>query len=53
MKGPTICRFVKGNARRTSKLPRSRLRGTIIVSMASQEKRSPGLGSSAGCQLMT
>src|SRR5207248_247541 len=52
MNGPTICRCVEGSARRTSKLPISRLRGTIIASMASQEKRSPGLGSSAGCQLM-
>ena len=37
--------------RRTSKLPISRLRGTIIVSIASHEKRSPGVGSLAGCQL--
>ena len=52
MKGPTICRCVDGSARRTSKLPRSRARGTITVSIASQASLSPGLGSSAGFQLM-
>jgi hypothetical protein len=42
----------EGSARRTSKLPISRAHGTMIVSIASQEKRSPGVGSSAGWQLM-
>src|SRR4051812_5599196 len=52
MNGPTICRRGEGRARRTSKPPRSRARGTITVSIASQASRSPGLGSSTGCQLM-
>ena len=52
MNGPTICRCAEGSARRTSKLPRSRARGTITVSMASQASLSPGCGSSAGFQLI-
>src|SRR4051812_25455140 len=52
MKGPTIWRRFEGRARRTSNPPRSRARGMMTVSIASQPKRSPGLGSSAGCQLM-
>src|SRR5690349_22170347 len=35
MNGPTICRVREGNARRTSKPPRSRARGTIAVSIES------------------
>src|SRR5215207_9820641 len=53
MKGPTICRRAEGRARRTSKPPRSRARGMITISIASQASRSPGLGSGAGCQLMS
>src|SRR3954453_23087625 len=52
MKGPTICRRAEGRARRTSKPPRSRARGTITVSIASQARLSPGFGSSQGCQLI-
>jgi hypothetical protein len=50
--GPTICRWLDGSARRTEKPPRSRARGTMTMSIASQESVSPGLASSAGCQLM-
>src|SRR5215218_9410277 len=53
MNGPTIWRRAEGRARRTSKPPRSRARGMITVSIASHPKRSPGFGSSAGCQLMS
>ena len=35
MKGPTICRSAEGSARRTSKPPRSRARGTMTISIAS------------------
>src|SRR3954462_6981449 len=52
MKGPTIRHSAEGSARRTANEPRSRERGTIRVRMASQEKRSPGIGSSALCQLI-
>src|SRR5215207_4672597 len=45
--------MAEGRARRTSKPPRSRARGMITVSIASHPKRLPGLGSSAGCQLMS
>src|SRR5262245_54065170 len=52
MKGPTICRSGEGRARRTEKPPRSRVRGTITVSIRSQARRSPASGSSQGCQLL-
>jgi hypothetical protein len=52
MNGPTICLCVEGSARRTEKPPRSRARGTMTISMASQVNASPGLGSMARCQLM-
>src|ERR1700684_3533549 len=53
MKGPTICRFPCGSARRTSNpSPRSRVRGTMTSSSASQEAGSPRIGSLEGCQLM-
>src|SRR4051812_17919740 len=52
MKGPTICRRAEGRARRTSNPPRSRARGTITISIASQARLSPGFGSSQGCQLI-
>src|SRR5919106_1649282 len=51
MKGPTICRRGEGSARRTSKPPRSRARGTMTISMARQACASPGFGSSDGSQL--
>src|SRR3954451_377887 len=51
MKGPTICRRADGRARRTSNPPRSRARGTITISIASQARLSPGCGSSQGWQL--
>ena len=53
MNGPTICRFGAGSARRTSKPPRSRARGTISVSIASIAAASGQVGSSVGFQLMT
>src|SRR5215475_3084981 len=52
MNGPTICFCAAGKARRTSKPPRSRARGTITCSMASHDRGSPGLGSWEGSQLM-
>src|ERR1700712_5306847 len=53
MKGPTICRLPCGSARRTSNpSPRSRVRGTMMSSSASQVLGSPSTGSLEGCQLM-
>src|SRR5262245_42437773 len=52
MNGPTICLCADGSARRTSKPPRSRARGTITCSTASQEWRSPGTGSLSVSQLI-
>ena len=52
MNGPTICRCGEGKARRTSKPPRSRARGTMIVSMLSRLPQSGQVGSMAGFQLM-
>src|SRR5690348_7516838 len=53
MKGPTICRLPCGSARRTAKpSPRSRVRGTMISSSASQVLGSPSSGSLDGSQLM-
>src|SRR5215475_2823785 len=52
MNGPTICFCAAGKARRTSKPPRSRARGTITCSMASHDRASPGFGSWEGSQLM-
>src|SRR3954470_14644237 len=53
MNGPTICRLPCGSARRTSNpSPRSRVRGTMTSSSASQERGSPSMGSLEGCQLM-
>src|SRR5512139_1411674 len=53
MKGPTICRLPCGSARRTAKpSPRSRVRGTMTRSSASQEAGSPSTGSLVGIQLM-
>src|SRR5712672_3500713 len=53
MKGPTICRLPCGSARRTSKpSPRSRVRGTMTSSSASQDMGSPSTGSLEGSQLM-
>src|SRR5215212_6559588 len=52
MKWPTIWRRAEGRARRTSNPPRSRARGTITVSIASQAKASPGTGWSAGWWLI-
>src|SRR5579883_309711 len=52
MKGPTICRRAEGSALRTLKPPRSRTRGTMTISRALQERRSPKTGSSEGSQLM-
>src|SRR5215216_2885849 len=53
MKGPTICRLPCGSARRTTKpSPRSRVRGTMMRSSASQVLGSPSTGSLEGCQLM-
>src|SRR3954454_3957525 len=51
-RGPTICRWADGSARRTAKLPRSRARGTITVSIRSAAWASPGFGSGQGCQLI-
>src|ERR1700722_6351765 len=54
MKGPTICRLPCGSARRTSNpSPRSRVRGTITSSSASQDLGSPSTGSLEGSQLMS
>src|SRR5438045_2829843 len=53
MNGPTICRLPCGSARRTpNPSPRSRVRGTMIRSSASQVLGSPSTGSLEGCQLM-
>src|SRR5689334_4147982 len=53
MNGPTICRLPWGSARRTSKpSPRSRVRGTMMRSSASQVLGSPSTGSLEGCQLI-
>src|SRR6266536_2754840 len=53
MKGPTICRLPCGSARRTANpSPRSRVRGTMIRSSASQVLGSPSTGSLEGCQLI-
>src|SRR3954454_1955707 len=53
MNGPTICRLPCGSARRTSNpSPRSRVRGTITSSSASQDAASPSTGSLEGSQLM-
>src|SRR6201999_2489088 len=53
MKGPTIWRLPCGSARRTAKpSPRSRVRGTMIASSASQVLGSPSSGSLDGSQLM-
>src|SRR4051812_745692 len=52
MNGPTMRRFACGSARRTSKPPRSTLRGTIMRSMASQAGASPSAGSLPGKKLM-
>jgi hypothetical protein len=50
---PTIWRFGAGSARRTSKPPMSRARGTIKVSMASTAMTSGQTGSSEGFQLIS
>src|ERR1700744_5300013 len=52
MNGPTICRFGAGRARRTSKPPRSRARGTISVSIAWAPTSFGQPGSSDGIQLI-
>src|SRR4029079_4923925 len=53
MKGPTICRLPCGSARRTAKpSPRSRVRGTMMSSSASQVLGSPSTGSLEGSQLL-
>src|SRR6476620_6019973 len=53
MKGPTIWRLPCGSARRTSNpSPRSRVRGTMTSSSASQDLGSPSTGSLVGIQLM-
>src|SRR5215470_14717377 len=52
MKGPTMRRRADGNARRTVSPPRSTVRGTIAMSMASQLNASPRIGSLAGKKLM-
>src|ERR1700756_5158516 len=53
MKGPTIWRLPCGSARRTEKpSPRSRTRGTMTSSSASQARLSPSTGSVEGIQLM-
>jgi hypothetical protein len=52
MKGPTIRRCDEGSARVTEKFPRSRVRGTMIASIASQADASPAAGSFADCQLI-
>src|SRR5258707_4600312 len=53
MNGPTIWRLPCGSARRTSKpSPRSRVRGTITSSSASQDCGSPRIGSLSGSQLI-
>src|SRR6516165_91896 len=53
MKGPTMRRRACGSARRTSKWPRSTLRGTMTRSMASAAVALPGGGSLPGKKLMT
>src|SRR5580704_13174748 len=54
MNGPTIWRLACGSARCTEKPPpRSRTRGTIIKSSASQVRLSPRTGSCAGIQLIS
>src|SRR5262249_9768309 len=53
MNGPTICRLPCGSARRTEKpSPKSRTRGTMTSSSASQARLSPSTGSVDGIQLM-
>src|SRR2546430_1837945 len=53
MNGPTICRLPCGSARCTEKpSPRSRTRGTMTSSSASQVRLSPSTGSVDGIQLM-
>src|SRR5579872_6588935 len=52
MKGPTIWRRPCGSARRTEKPPRSRTRGTMTRSSASQLFGSPAIGSKSFSQLM-
>src|SRR4051812_45836051 len=52
MNGPTICRLVDGRARRTVISPRSTARGTIRVSIAPTDARSPSTGSGQGLQLI-
>ena len=52
MNGPTIWRFGAGSARRTSKPPMSRARGTITVSIASTASPVGQSGSKAGFQLI-
>jgi len=46
------CRFGAGSARHTSKLPRSRARGTINVSIVSTASPLGQVGSRHGFQLM-
>src|SRR5712691_2642154 len=52
MKGPTMRRLACGSARRTVKWPTSTLRGTMMRSMASAARASPGAGSLPGKKLM-
>src|SRR6266436_8068829 len=53
MNGPTIWRLPCGSARRTENpSPRSRTRGTMTSSSASQDRLSPSTGSVEGIQLM-
>src|SRR3954467_10993115 len=52
MNGPTICRLVEGRARRTVISPRATARGTVSVSIASVDVRSPSTGSGQGLQLI-
>src|SRR5712691_9036362 len=53
MVGPFIWRLPCGSARRTSNpSPRSRVRGTMTSSSASQDLGSPSTGSLVGIQLM-
>src|SRR5215831_566660 len=53
MKGPTICRWSLGKARRTSKpSPKSRTRETTMSSSASHDLLSPRIGSAEGNQLI-
>src|ERR1051326_4453291 len=52
MNGPTMRRRAEGSARRTVSPPRSTVRGTIAMSIASQLNASPRTGSLAGKKLM-